>query len=373
MINEIHIQNFRCFEDTWVSGFKNINLIGGLNNSGKTALLEALFLASFPSPKTIGNLRKFRNENDILLKLEPKKAWNSFFFNENITEDAIFTLVNSAGETAITFSCAQNDKPLAALLESRISTNDIANLLSNRFANILPLNVFGSGFNYVFFPDLEKDKEKDEISSFSLIGNEPKTYESSPFIHTSFRITDSKLAALFSMIEEDTKKINVFNSFLSFLDEKIVSCILTAPSGQAMLKILTKDGFRRSLGLFGDAIRKVVEILLLLLSGTNKIIFIDEIENGIHFTKHKEFWEKLFEISVQLDIQIFATTHSIEMIQAFAEAAKGKYENKAMYFKMGTQQLKTRKRIIASPSTADLLEDNLSPLNLTPRQPFRGE
>ncbi len=44
MIEKISIQNFRCFGNTTIEGFKRINLIGGLNNSGKTALLEAIIL-----------------------------------------------------------------------------------------------------------------------------------------------------------------------------------------------------------------------------------------------------------------------------------------------------------------------------------------
>ncbi|WP_083786910.1 AAA family ATPase [Gloeothece verrucosa] len=44
MLQDIEIENFRCFEKTRISGFTRVNLIGGKNNSGKTALLEALLL-----------------------------------------------------------------------------------------------------------------------------------------------------------------------------------------------------------------------------------------------------------------------------------------------------------------------------------------
>jgi len=38
MIKDIEISNFRCFEHTKIEGFERVNLIGGKNNSGKTAL-----------------------------------------------------------------------------------------------------------------------------------------------------------------------------------------------------------------------------------------------------------------------------------------------------------------------------------------------
>ena len=46
MIKSIKISNFRCFNETEISGFKQFNLFGGKNNSGKTTLLEAIYFGS---------------------------------------------------------------------------------------------------------------------------------------------------------------------------------------------------------------------------------------------------------------------------------------------------------------------------------------
>jgi AAA15 family ATPase/GTPase len=35
MLQSIEIEHFRCFNKIKVNGFKNINLISGLNNAGK--------------------------------------------------------------------------------------------------------------------------------------------------------------------------------------------------------------------------------------------------------------------------------------------------------------------------------------------------
>jgi len=45
-INKIEIQNFKCFQDLEVDNLKRVNLIGGKNNIGKTAFLEACYLLS---------------------------------------------------------------------------------------------------------------------------------------------------------------------------------------------------------------------------------------------------------------------------------------------------------------------------------------
>jgi AAA15 family ATPase/GTPase len=86
MIDSISIENFRCFDKLKIKGFKNINLIGGQNNSGKTALLEALLLAFSPSPSSIDTLRQFRNENGNLIKNANHRVWNHFFYNQNKTQ-----------------------------------------------------------------------------------------------------------------------------------------------------------------------------------------------------------------------------------------------------------------------------------------------
>jgi len=44
LLNHIEIKDFKCFDDCKASGFKHVNLIGGKNNVGKTALMEACYI-----------------------------------------------------------------------------------------------------------------------------------------------------------------------------------------------------------------------------------------------------------------------------------------------------------------------------------------
>jgi AAA15 family ATPase/GTPase len=76
------------------------------------------------------------------------------------------------------------------------------------------------------------------------------------------------------------------------------------------------------LSFFGDAINKVVNIAIQIINNKGSILLIDEIENGLHYTAHQKFWEYIFKLAVEFDVQVFATTHSGEMIRAFAETLK---------------------------------------------------
>ena len=62
MIDELTLTNFRCFKDLKISFTPGINLITGINGSGKTSILESLYL--------LGRGRSFRTNflSDLILK-----------------------------------------------------------------------------------------------------------------------------------------------------------------------------------------------------------------------------------------------------------------------------------------------------------------
>ncbi len=51
------------------------------------------------------------------------------------------------------------------------------------------------------------------------------------------------------------------------------------------------------------------------------IFLIDEIENGIHYTVLPELWRFLFRSARLNNVQVFATTHSWDCVEAFQKAA----------------------------------------------------
>jgi AAA15 family ATPase/GTPase len=75
-------------------------------------------------------------------------------------------------------------------------------------------------------------------------------------------------------------------------------------------------------------------MIFALLINPKKIIFIDEIENGLHYTAYPDIWKTLFRLAIELDSQIFATTHSLEMIQAFADVGLEYYPEQWAHFEL---------------------------------------
>ena len=357
MLSAISIKNFRCFSNIRIEGFKNINLIGGENNVGKTALLEALAIANYPSPNTFTFLRGLRQETDTLIKTATDIIWDYFFFNQDKTKEILFTSdFDNVTTCLLSLICEQH---------SQYATNNGSPLLgmtNRKFYITYLLNVYGSTLKYNYDYHLTPNNESG-ILEYS--GKSYGDLNYTPILTSAFRLANNALVQLYSKIKE-LKKIKNFNEILTILDNRIVGSEIDAPGGEPIIKIILNNYQSIPLGMFGDAVRKVVEMMLVIFNTPNSIIFIDEIENGIHYTKHKELWTKLFEV-VGDDIQIFATSHSLEMINAFNEVAyKTKFEDKAMYFEMA--RIPSSGEIIANPINMERLN-----YKLATKSSLRGE
>ena len=83
-IKNIEIKNFKCFEDFKAEGFGRVNLIGGKNNVGKTAFMEACYI-SHPE-NSLKQIVTARYSSDILWDLwkEVGKKFINNFIEEKI-------------------------------------------------------------------------------------------------------------------------------------------------------------------------------------------------------------------------------------------------------------------------------------------------
>ena len=76
-----------------------------------------------------------------------------------------------------------------------------------------------------------------------------------------------------------------------------------------------------SLASFGDGINRMLTLILALLDAREGLFLIDEFENGLHHTVQLEAWRTIFRLAERHSIQVFATTHSWDTVEAFQAAA----------------------------------------------------
>lgn len=353
--NTIKIQNFRCFKDLEISGFKNVNLIGGKNNAGKTSLLEALLIYFYPHPSSIIELKRIRKESSDTIKKQPKDAWNNFFYNQNIEN-----IINISGcfnneEKDISISVSQS-------LQSQIFEDDedvkkILDFISQSNSSVSILQIQQSNENKTFKRNLITHSRglfsPDSPDEFDL-----------PLIPSSHRISNEEVAQKYDKIDFEGNGEDVLK-MIKMLDDSIEN-IRTYSHIEPTLYLQKKNQKRGfPISLFGDAIYRVVEITLEILNEEHNVIFIDEIENGIHYTSQKKFWEALFHLSKELKTLIFATTHSLEMIKSFMEAGQN-FPDQGAYIELANNP--RIDQIVAITRDTDALE-----YEIEHGKPIRGE
>ena len=332
MLKEIEIQNFRCFEQIKISGFERVNLIGGKNNAGKTALLEALFLNVAQNAGSIAGLNTLRMESS---KSIDKRGWDNFFYSLN--KDAIIVIhgkddSNFVNKTEIWLDESGNvdnifsDQNVERLRQSFLQYKD----------DLLVLNI-----------KLNRDN-KETVSSPAIATSTTLMSQSNElakllFIASCMRSSGADLTEEFDLARLNDKGSEVLKAF-QVIDPAIES-VESFSIGEPTLYLRRKGEKRLPLSLFGDAMNRVAEIILKLVNSEHKILLIDEIENGIHHTNQRNFWRVLFRLAVELDTQIFATTHSLEMLQAFADVGlELNKECSSAYFELA-RKLKTNQII----------------------------
>jgi hypothetical protein len=78
----------------------------------------------------------------------------------------------------------------------------------------------------------------------------------------------------------------------------------------------------------GDGIWRMLGLALATVGASDGVLFVDEIDTGLHFSAMSDMWKLLWETAKRLNVQVFATTHSndcwtsLSSIAAQEDAAK---------------------------------------------------
>jgi len=66
--------------------------------------------------------------------------------------------------------------------------------------------------------------------------------------------------------------------------------------------------------VMGDGFRKVLALVTSLYECKNGMLFVDEIDNGLHYSALKTVWKALFKSAKEYNVQLFVTTHNLELL-----------------------------------------------------------
>lgn len=204
-------------------------------------------------------------------------------------------------------------------------------MLVQKINNSVPLLITRNGNGKILIADSDDNKIGLVVSRSSREGG----FSTPPFLHASLRINDAALTELLSEIKWDARYHQLMG-IMREIDGRVTGLDVDSRGGQPQLIVVVNGNQPIPLSMFGDAVRKLVELWLTILTTPNKLLLIDEFENGVHFTRFEFLFNKLFEAALDRGIQIFATTHSAEAISAYNKAARSnpRFEAEAAYVEM---------------------------------------
>ncbi|KFA88265.1 hypothetical protein Q664_42080 [Archangium violaceum Cb vi76] len=141
-----------------------------------------------------------------------------------------------------------------------------------------------------------------------------------PITHRS---TAQLITHLSHVIDEGAKEKSV--ELLKMFDPNVSDVLISRPFGRDAIRVLHEKSGVVDLATFGDGMRRAFAMSVALSRARGGILLVDEIESGIHARALDSVLPWLVRAAAEAKVQIIATTHSLEAIDAslaaFADAA----------------------------------------------------
>jgi AAA15 family ATPase/GTPase len=368
MIKSINIQNFKIFKKSKFADFGQVNLLGGLNNGGKTTLLEAIYLGVSPSNSSILNLKRLRREeiDKHTVSETFETIWDNLFYLHNrdlsvtidiTTEQDDFYRLNMTCDSKIDdfIEYIKNDD------DNDTDLSNISKSLSNQENSKCALHI-------------ESKKNTEDYTSSVLVsskngllgrGLNATSIKKVAFIPSIGRMEGEGLAKIYSQTELRNKHLPVIE-LLKVFDKDIEHVRVFNNTGKPLLNIQRKTEPFMLLSSFGDAMNRMVDLVLKIVNNENGIILIDEIENGVHYQKHDDIWTLIFTLAKRFKVQIFATTHSKEMMSSFDNIA-------TKYNTIKSRYIEVFKSARTNDIKSNVFDAEKLKYALSKNEPLRGE
>ncbi|GHV82640.1 ABC transporter ATP-binding protein [Spirochaetia bacterium] len=350
MIKNISIHNFKALKKLENVQLNKITLIGGKNNSGKSSLLEALFL--YVDRKASDTLLRLLGWRQFFgIQATPEAMWAPFFFHFSFSDDVAITVIEDSekqGELSIAYK--ENYTPKVS---PPINNNGILSSQSGGGTVCRSLSI------------VHKTGSNGSEKTIDFIGH--------PLIHSTggyYEVEQDSADTLPHIFYMGSRMLLDADNIerLGKLDKndaqnKILPLLQKFEPNLQRFQVIkegTTDVIYADLGnknkvpvnLLGDGFCRCLTIALLLVADTIDILLLDEFGIGVHYSMLNTLWQFIIDASNKLNCQIIATTHSYEMIQAFYNAVNEKEYDDAGYIRLQKKNVTIQPKTTSQRSSA---------------------
>ncbi|QQZ30612.1 AAA family ATPase [Thiothrix subterranea] len=366
MLDSLHIKNFRCFEDLIIPSLGRVNLIVGKNNSGKSTFLDAIYMYAASGNATIMHyILGSRNELPYIDTTIPPIQYyilNNEFTKEKEIFDSLRNIFNinaikKSNEKLIIKGC-DNRRCQTISLEYSTNKNDIENIqssnavqFSNSYVNITEGFIISRHIN-------DNLTDRNIITPFSVVNDIKKITKQLPWLNACYKVVstlepENNWSTLWDNLKA-TRKTDAIISMIK-ITNPLIEDIYFTHNGLAMV-VLADEERARPLRSMGEGASRLLQLFIYAFHARDGFLLIDEFENGLHYSIQEEVWDKLFKLAKELDIQVFATTHSEDAVKAFCKVSVADKEVNGKLISLGRSISKSDNgKIIADVYDEDTL------------------
>jgi AAA15 family ATPase/GTPase len=308
MIRKFSIEKFRCFKDFEINNLERINIITGRNNVGKTALLEALWLAhGYHNPQLGFRLGTFRGF-DIIRK---DKLLDDLFTNFDLEDPIVFSWIDQK-ENRFSLEITKKVSLDFQLSNGKTSGTEIIDHEDGSPEETQQL--IQAIIHYKFSDGSEASTTISEISDkVKVESNIPKSKGTSIFLSSRNPGIYREMAERFGDLQVDNKH-KIIEKALKIIEPRLKSLFVRYAAGTGIIYGDLGDPRPIPLYLLGDGVVRFLNISLAIPTARNGAVMIDEIDNGFHHSIMGKVWEAIRQLAFDFNVQIFTTTHSKECI-----------------------------------------------------------
>lgn len=317
----VRIHGYRGFRSLAIDGLTRVNLIVGTNNSGKTSVLEAIELVAQGAHPLGPLLRGANRRNEYILGRDDRIQdldLRHLFYGHTMDEGDRFVVdarktdgTSSRLEVSMAVSQEVDREPELFLGEGDAAepayemtftwNGEVDRILLSSVKSVRsPSRQFLTGSN-------------DGLTPVSFVSTDSMPPSRLARLWDAIILTDDELRVIraLQVIEPGVERI----AFLSG----------AASSPRGLGSIVVKlQGVAQPvpLGSMGDGIRRLLAIVMALISAKGGYFLIDEIDTGLHHSVMDEMWKIIVTVAHELDIQVLATTHSLDCVRSLALVAR---------------------------------------------------
>lgn len=318
-IKKMTIDSYRGINDLEIGEFGKVNIFVGDNNVGKTSVLEAIQILCSPNEYNLINIARQRENVSLAVRtnLGILESFTYIFdINSEYKKDDRY-YIGISGEINGVNGKVEVEGTISKQIVDMAENERYRHLLKYR-SGILEqeeIQVFIGLLRETF----NNTKEILEIDNWRrMIMDENNKLLNFSFIRTADYLLKNPINRILKDKEIKDFAVNILKEF----DEDIADIRYIPDDNRYIPTIETIHGEYIPLSLYGDGMRKVINIINSMANMENGVVLIDEFENGIHTSVMNTVFKFMLDMAEKLNIQLFLTTHSIEAVDKLLMSAE---------------------------------------------------